>query len=572
MIYWGHDIGLYSVNCILNNATSLAYAFRECEQLTQVNIIAPKLTNMCGTFEQCQYLINAPEIPNGVTDISGIFSWCYEGIRIAPNIPNTVVNMSGSFAGCSRLIVAPIIPNSVINLVSTFEDCHSLSNAPIIPNSVTNMCRTFSECYNLVNVPEIPDSVTNLSYTFNGCSRLINSSIIGNNVLDMTRCFSYCTNLTGDIVIYSENVNNISDCFYGTSLDKNVYIPYKNNGNYTQTYNTFINAGYSVYKKVNGVLLKYSNSPTIIFDVTPNTSDTNIYLNGYEVENNQEYIAYEDNDYEIYNPNYMLLIGSINNLVDNQQYTLTKDITSMTGYTITLNVDQTGCNVEFDINGIKYPANVNNNLYTLTLNTDHQISIGYSIKKKGYLKVNGIIIFNNSNVTENITMEESSIYEYDYQYPFDDASEITDLVDGSNFIVNESLQAIISGPTSYHNDGGASYGYITFTTEDACELLINGYVSSEGGCDYGGVYVGTEKYYPDNWEIESNQKQNPNDKGWLFAQSGTGNIAMDYTMQLDANTTYVLTFAYAKDGSVNNGQDRLIINRIKFEGIIKEES
>jgi hypothetical protein len=73
----------------------------------------------------------------------------------------------------------------------------------------------------------------------------------------MNRTFYQCYNLTSDVVIHSENISDATNCFYGTSLDKNVYIPFTySNGENTLTYNTFINI-YSTdpSNRINGVLL-----------------------------------------------------------------------------------------------------------------------------------------------------------------------------------------------------------------------------------------------------------------------------------------------------------------------------
>jgi hypothetical protein len=102
--------------------------------------------------------------------------------------------MSGTFIECSKLRESPVIPDSVTNMSDTFSGCRNLFNAPVIPNSVTNMCGTFFDC-------------------------------------------DY---LSGDIFIQSNKIINAYECFYGTYLDKNVYIPFTyDNGVNTQTYNSF---------------------------------------------------------------------------------------------------------------------------------------------------------------------------------------------------------------------------------------------------------------------------------------------------------------------------------------------
>jgi len=139
------------------------------------------------------------------------------------NISSTVTNMQGAFSNCSKLTSTPSIPDSVIDMGSSFNNCVNLTTAPIIPASVINMNNTFEYCSNLITAPTIPNSVTNMYYTF-----------------------ANCINLTGDIYIYSNNITDATECFGSTTLPKSIYIPFTYaNGEYTQTYNSFIAAGYT---------------------------------------------------------------------------------------------------------------------------------------------------------------------------------------------------------------------------------------------------------------------------------------------------------------------------------------
>ena len=237
-------------------------AFLNCQNLTNVTNINGNVTNMINAFANCINLVNAPVIPSSVTDMSLTFSGCFKLVN-APEIPNSVTNMCNTFINCDSLNIAPVIPNSVVDMSGTFGYCFKLVNAPEIPNSVTNMCNTFQWCTNLVNAPVIPSSVTDMSLTFSRCFKLVNAPEIPNSVTNMYYTFWDCYNLTGDINILSENISNATNCFYNAPLNKDVYIPFKNNDVYTQTYNSFINAGYSTTERVNGVRLFDLNGPDI---------------------------------------------------------------------------------------------------------------------------------------------------------------------------------------------------------------------------------------------------------------------------------------------------------------------
>ena len=217
--YMMQDIKNSMVNCTLNlpYATTMYDVFNGVyNKLENVFLNAPLSTNMSRAFWNCQKFTYLDKIPENTIDLSMTFRQCY------------------------NLVDAPVIPNSVTNMHQAFYTCTNLINAPEIPNSVTDISSAFSECTNLVNAPVIPNSVTNMCGTFYYCNNLTNASVISNNVTNMSSTFRNCSNLTGDIYIYSEKVNDVMYCFNGTSLQKNVYIPftYENSVN-TQTYNLF---------------------------------------------------------------------------------------------------------------------------------------------------------------------------------------------------------------------------------------------------------------------------------------------------------------------------------------------
>lgn len=254
----------------VNNSMSLA--FINCRNLQSVNNINNNITSMQAAFLKCISLVNAPVIPNSVTNMCQTFLECINLIN-APTIPNSVTDLQGTFGGCEKLVNAPIIPNSVVNMVGTFgkhaggleTECVSLVNAPMIPNSVINMQSTFSYCSNLVNAPNIPNSVIDTAQTFLNCVSLVTAPDIPNSVTHMYGTFRNCVNLIGDIHIYSNQISNAMMCFNGTSLTKNVYIPftYDNgvNGVNTATYNAFTKAGYSTTTRKDGTLLFDINNP-----------------------------------------------------------------------------------------------------------------------------------------------------------------------------------------------------------------------------------------------------------------------------------------------------------------------
>ena len=155
------------------------------------------------------------------------------------------------------------------NMFSAFYNSQNIDTVTNINENVTNMSFAFYNCISLVNAPVIPNSVSDMQGTFLGCSNLVNAPEIPNSVTDMMFAFSNCSDLTGDIIIYSENISYVEDCFNGTSLPKNVYIPFTyQNGEYTLTYNSF-NQYYGTGQ--NGVTLRDLNGPDLSdYEITNN--------------------------------------------------------------------------------------------------------------------------------------------------------------------------------------------------------------------------------------------------------------------------------------------------------------
>ena len=163
-------------------------------------------------------------------------------------------SMCNAFYNCQNLTSVNGINKNVTNMANTFSNCYNLNQNIQIPNSVTNMYSTFSSCQNLNQNIQIPSSVTSMSDTFSSCQNLNQNIQIPNSVTNMSYTFSYCYNLSSRINILSQNIVNAVNCFYSTSLPKDVYIPYTyDNGEYTKTYNSFNSAGY--FGGINGVTM-----------------------------------------------------------------------------------------------------------------------------------------------------------------------------------------------------------------------------------------------------------------------------------------------------------------------------
>lgn len=169
-----------------------------------------------------------------------------------------------------------------------------------------------------------------------------------------------------------------------------------------------------------------------------------------------------------------------------------------------------------------------------------------------------------STQTINVTLEELQATNIVLSGDFSDPhKQLVNLVDNTNFQISGSN--IQNGSSSYNKNSGTSYGYIKLTTKEQCTLIVTGYVSSEGSYDFGGVYVGSKIYKP----TQSQAKNGTTDSAgsYLIRQSGS-NTSKEYTMTLNANTTYYLNFFYVKDGSSNSNSDRFFVSKIQYRAVV----
>lgn len=267
---------------------SMLNAFANCTSLTTINNISNTVEAMPYTFYNCPNFTTAPTIPNSVTNLHYTFYNC-QNLQTAPIIPPNTTTLNSTFSSCTKLTTAPTIPNSVVHMRGTFASCRNLTSIPTIPDSVEDLWYTFAGCSNITAAETISHNATNISQMFLICPNLATANINSTYVNDMFMTFKGCTSLTGNIYIKSYDITNATDCFNGTSLQKNVYIPFKYINNVaTKTYNAFTNAGYTTNGAVDGVYLKSLVKWTI--NPIPVDATVNLTSTGYTQEGNSLYV------------------------------------------------------------------------------------------------------------------------------------------------------------------------------------------------------------------------------------------------------------------------------------------
>ena len=596
-------INLVNTPNIGNSVWNMSHAFQGCRNLTNVSNIPNGVTDMSYAFDCCYYLRNAPVLGNNVINIANAFNGCWN-LTSTPNFPNTIVNMANAFTGCNRLITAANIPNGVNNLCQTFHGCENLvsapklpsndnidmltmtfygcnkiTDAPVLPN-VTYLDNTFMYCTNLVNAPVIPNTVIRMSETFESCSSLINAPVIPESVTNCCRAFDNCSNLTGDVRFLSKEIIDVTGLFESTTLTKNVYIPYtyENRVN-TTTYNTFVAAGYDENGTLEGVhLMDSSENCAITFSLTNKVDGSQVVA---IIDNDQLPDATQPWKVKAGEHKYSIATDK-NGLVEGTFSISDADIAAKVktiavelptnGLTVALNGTANNEAIDKSNFVVTYPASQSgliiefSNVDSVVVNSGTALtfSIDAMINNKIYSANETRTITENTSIALVATLVGEHVV---YTYPFNQTysyANLTNLVDSTKFAVDETLQALTS-KAAYNIDNGTAYGYIEFTTPaTSCTVSVTGGVSSERNYDFGAVYIGKAVYEPTRDQISSATT----DGNGEYILRGSGDItSATYTKELEPNTTYFLSFAYAKDSSQSRGNDCLFITNITFNAV-----
>ena len=478
--------------------------------------------------------------------IHGLCNWSSYLTNVI--FPQKLKTLSG-FKSCPKLTTLEI-PDSVQQIGYFCEQCSGLTNIVLPRNLKTLDSNVLCNCENLktidfsksLNLQSIASSV------FNGCTSL--------EQLDLSSCHSLktigsnfcsgCTSLTE--VILPGNIETINASAFN------------NCPNLTRIYID------GPYQSVPGAPWGATNatiewrSAQINYNITPN--DAIIYFNGVKAEN-QQYMTpiLGDNEYTIYHKDYVPYHGIITNVEVGQTYNINVELTDTNGHRLEIVPDQTDAEIT-----ISYDE--------CSLQTDYVVvpnntEVSYTVKKNKYKTITDVITVTETQ-TIDLIMEYNPIEDVVLSYPFDSSQYSTftldNLIDGSNFIVDDTTLAIINGSKSYNVNNGASYGYIEFTTPDEeTSVSITGYVSSENNWDFGAVYIGTAIYQPTQSQCKN--KTTDGNGEFLLLQSGTSNASKTYTTTLQPSTKYYLNFVYVKDSSSKSGDDRMYITNIQFNAI-----
>ena len=490
-----------------------------------------------------------------LTGITRLRNYCFESCTNMNqiSIPRTITSVGNyCFIGCSALSSIDLSNCTSLTSIGSycFSGCRSLTSVNLSNctslTSIGSYC--FYECGLLTSV------------NFSGCSNL---KTLGNY------CFNDCSTLTSV---------NLSDCTSLTSLTNNVFY-YCNKLESVELPSSLTSISSTCFYVCNALTTIRIHKPkdsisgapwgatnaTVIWDMANieynvSPADASVYVDGVLLESSPtEVSSMGEVPYTIYHKDYLPVSGVLSGVVANQTYTINTTMTDTNGYKVTISPDQADATIIMSYGDFS----VASNYVVVPENTE----VTYIVKKKGYKTVKNTIT-PTSTQTISVTMEISSTEEVNLSYPFDasvySSFTMDNLIDGSNFVIDETNSAIINGSKSYNVNSGLSHGYIEFTTpSEETTVSVTGYVSSENNWDFGAVYVGTEIYKPTYSQCR-NQTTDGNGN-YVFVLSGTSNTSNTYTLTLQPETKYYMNFIYVKDSSGNSGQDRMYITNIQFK-------
>jgi hypothetical protein len=334
----------------------------------------------------------------------------------------------------------------------------------------------------------------------------------------------------------------------------------------------------------------YYDLGLIYVDIVPNISDCTIYLNDQVTAS--PFLVDPDvtNTYYVYKDDYCLYKGTKTATIENENQTLTENITmSSTGKSTTLNVtvptltdvSSTILTVDYIVDGITFKTetrsvNTNTTQTFTTIKVPNNTQLTYKIRSDNYETVLNTIT--PSDNTIDITLQTINAKFIELSYPFtSNSSYLNNLIDDNNFTIFDNTKTpascIVSGSKSYKVSNGFSTGYIKFKTpntlvEDYLRVTVVCTCYAENYSDYGIVFINTSGTLPSsNSLILTGAGQIDSTYGEILYQ-GYNNQSTTFktvtSSTLTPNTDYYLCFFYRKDSYVNSNWDRLAIQSIKF--------
>lgn len=283
------------------------------------------------------------------------------------------------------------------------------------------------------------------------------------------------------------------------------------------------------------------------------------------------YIPYKTTKatYCMVNPNYLPVTGEID--VSAMARSEEKDITledtakDTSGYNLTVNTTPSNATVRLTYKGvtltgnkIMVPANAEVNV-EITCANYKTIRKTVAVTQKSQIDNNSMVVdpTDHANFANNYTFSHVE----------------STLLDNNNFAIDTGKKCLYS-KKAYNVNNGISTGYIhipanTFNEDSTLKVSVR--TNAESRWDTGAILVGNANYnitgsFRRSEEEGSEITLISNKYTLLYNSNGKNETAFrTVSTTLKANTEYYIIFAYTKDSSGNNNEDKMFIESIDIE-------
>lgn len=520
---------------IPNSVTSIgSYAFSGCSKLTGDLIIPDSITIIeDNVFRECSGFTGDLIIPNSVTSIGEDAFYKCRGLNGDLIISDSVTSIGKrAFQYCNGFKGNLRLSNSLTVISDyAFYECSGFTGDLVIPEGVTGIgYNSFYKCSGFNGRLTLPSSLVSIDSSFNGCSGLKGNLIIPNSVTYISSSSFYgCSGFTGELVL-PEAITGIGyGAFSGCSgLEGSLIIP--DTVEFVED-NAFYNTG------IEKIILKVDES-----------------FRGVECRKNvlqflDEKIVYLDMPYNFDISNTWLATKNYKKAINISTYVGKFENSKGMGVTLEILTPYSESNISVTKDGSRYDLpNISNGKYIFKDTGVYELNITTN------LGVFSNIVFENNtpvleptieylidknyldskvSITDNGVLKNRTI---EYTETFSDSNDLKFNFSNSNWAIeSENLKSeVISHSSRTENE-------FKFNAQEGDKIQINVKTSSEGGGDWGYIYVnGVE----------------------VYKKSGTSNDFEIIECDLQEGEN-IVKFMYQKDSFGSSGSDAMFIDYIK---------
>lgn len=285
------------------------------------------------------------------------------------------------------------------------------------------------------------------------------------------------------------------------------------------------------------------------------------------------YIPYKTTKatYCIVNPNYLPVTGEIDvsAMARSEEKDISlEDITKDTsGYVLTVNTTPSDAVVKLTYKG----ATITSNKIMVPANAEVNVEITCA----GYMPIRKTVTVSEKSQIDNNSMEVVPPEHANFANNYAFSNVESTLLDNDNFAIDTDKKCLYS-KKAYNVNSGISTGYLhipadLFNIDKTLKVSVR--TNAEVEWDTGVILVGNVNYIVSSGELNYHNHNenykitlNSNEYTILYNSYGKSETAFrTVSTTLKANTEYYIIFAYTKDSSGNNNEDKMFIQSIDIE-------